>query len=105
METEGGEPPEDTASANDKGFIVMLVGFETMSIEMTSTHDNHLLLWGMGEEQGGHQVHKSPSTKVVAEGSSQRTHLPGTVPGQTGCSLVWWKVSLPTDSTYKVLWD
>lgn len=65
METEGGEPPEDVALANNKGFIMMLVGFEMMSIKMTSTHDNQLPLWGGGEEQGGHQVHKSPSTKLM----------------------------------------
>lgn len=70
--------------ANTKGFTMMLVGFEVMFIETTSTHDERVPLWGVGEEQGGHKVHKSPSTKAVEEESSQGTHLPGTVPGQIG---------------------
>lgn len=34
-ETQGGKPPKDISPAN-KGFIMMLVGFEMMSIKMTT---------------------------------------------------------------------
>lgn len=66
---------------------MMLLTFEMMSIEMTSTHDNQLPLWGVGEDKGGHEDHKSPSTKAVEE-SRQGAYLPQTVPGQIGWSLV-----------------
>ena len=76
MEMKHDEPPENIASVSCKGLLTGLVGFEMTSIEMMSTqplsdHDKYLSLWAMGEEQEGHQVHKSSSTKVVVDGGSQ----------------------------------
>lgn len=71
MEMEYDEPPENIASFNYKGFIMGLVGFEMMSTQPLTDHNNYLPLWAMGEEQEGHQVPKSSFTKAVVEGGSQ----------------------------------
>lgn len=59
-----------------KSFVMGLLGFEMVSIKMASTqplsdYDNYLPVCAMGEVQGGHQVHKSSSTKAVVEEGRQ----------------------------------